>query len=70
MTAIHIEKLDKIYPTQPPVHALDKIDLTIKTGEFVALLGPSGCGKSTLLNLLAGFEPVTSGTLAVHGRNI
>jgi NitT/TauT family transport system ATP-binding protein len=70
MTAIHIEKLDKIYPTQPPVHALDKIDLTIKTGEFVALLGPSGCGKSTLLNLLAGFEPVSSGTLAVHGRNI
>lgn len=70
MTAIHIEKLDKIYPTEPPVHALDKIDLTIKSGEFVALLGPSGCGKSTLLNLLAGFEQVSNGTLTVHGRSI
>ncbi len=70
MTAIHIDKLDKIYPTQPPVHALDKINLTIKSGEFVALLGPSGCGKSTLLNLLAGFEQVSHGTLTVHGRTI
>jgi NitT/TauT family transport system ATP-binding protein len=70
MTAIHIDKLDKIYPTDPPVHALDKIDLTIKSGEFVALLGPSGCGKSTLLNLLAGFEQVSNGTLTVHGKTI
>lgn len=70
MTAIHIDKLDKIYPTEPPVHALDKIDLTIKSGEFVALLGPSGCGKSTLLNLLAGFEQVSHGTLTVHGKTI
>ncbi|MDO9279053.1 MAG: ABC transporter ATP-binding protein [Polaromonas sp.] len=70
MTAIHIDKLDKIYPTEPPVHALDKIDLTIKSGEFVALLGPSGCGKSTLLNLLAGFEQVSNGTLTVHGKTI
>ncbi len=70
MPAIHIEKLDKIYPTQPPVHALDKIDLNIQAGEFVALLGPSGCGKSTLLNLLAGFEQSTSGSLKVHGRAV
>ena len=32
-------------------------------GEFLCLLGPSGCGKSTLLNILAGFEPVTAGTV-------
>jgi NitT/TauT family transport system ATP-binding protein len=70
MTAIHIDKLEKIYPTQPPVHALDRIDLNIEAGEFVALLGPSGCGKSTLLNLLAGFEQLSSGTLTVHGRSV
>ena len=43
--------------------ALDGISLTIEDGEFVCLLGPSGCGKSTLLNILAGFEPVTAGTV-------
>jgi len=67
MSAIKIEKLDKIYPTQPPVHALNKIDLDVHAGEFVALLGPSGCGKSTLLNLVAGFEQASSGALTVHG---
>ncbi|MES2511268.1 MAG: ABC transporter ATP-binding protein [Pseudomonadota bacterium] len=67
MSAIKIEKLDKTYPAQPPVHALDQIDLDVHAGEFVALLGPSGCGKSTLLNLVAGFEQASSGLLTVHG---
>ncbi len=70
MSAIKIEQLDKIYPTNPPVHALDKIDLDVQTGEFVALLGPSGCGKSTLLNLVAGFEQPTSGVLTVNGNTV
>ena len=39
------------------------MSLTIDDGEFVCLLGPSGCGKSTLLNILAGFEPVSGGTV-------
>ena len=43
--------------------ALDGVTLTINAGEFLCLLGPSGCGKSTLLNILAGFEPVTSGSV-------
>jgi NitT/TauT family transport system ATP-binding protein len=70
MSAISIEKLDKTYPADPPVHALDKIDLQVEQGEFVALLGPSGCGKSTLLNLVAGFEQASSGTLRVHGEPV
>ena len=70
MAAIHIEQLDKVYPTQPPVRALDKIDLDVQAGEFVALLGPSGCGKSTLLNLVAGFEQLTSGKLTVDGQPV
>lgn len=65
--AIHIERLDKTYPTNPPVQALDQIDLEVRPGEFVALLGPSGCGKSTLLNLVAGFEHPSGGRLQVHG---
>ncbi|HEX5508757.1 MAG TPA: ABC transporter ATP-binding protein [Pseudolabrys sp.] len=43
--------------------ALEGVFLTIEDGEFVCLLGPSGCGKSTLLNILAGFEPASSGTV-------
>ncbi len=70
MSAIKIEKLDKTYPAQPPVHALDKIDLDVHAGEFVALLGPSGCGKSTLLNLVAGFEQASGGSLTVHGQAV
>ena len=70
MSAISIQKLDKTYPTEPPVHALDKIDLEVGDGEFVALLGPSGCGKSTLLNLVAGFEQASNGSLHVHGQTV
>ncbi len=70
MAAIHIEQLDKVYPTQPPVRALDKIDLDVRAGEFVALLGPSGCGKSTLLNLVAGFEQLSAGQLTVAGQPV
>lgn len=46
--------------------ALDGINLTVRSGQFVLLLGPSGCGKSTLLNIIAGFLQPTSGQ-AIHG---
>ena len=47
--------------------ALDGVDVEIVDGEFFCLLGPSGCGKSTLLNILAGFEPATSGSVTSDG---
>lgn len=51
------------------VHALDKIDLRVETGEFVSLIGPSGCGKSTLLRLIADLTPTTAGTVHVNGKS-
>lgn len=51
------------------VVALDKVDLTVFSGEFVALSGPSGSGKTTLLNIIAGLEEPTSGEINVLGRD-
>ena len=70
MSQLHLDKVFKTYPGNPPVEALKDIRLDIAPGEFVALLGPSGCGKSTLLNLVASFEPLTSGTLTMDGKPI
>lgn len=50
--------------------ALDHVSLDIEKGEFICLLGPSGCGKSTLLNAIAGFEPVTSGSIKINGEEV
>ena len=52
------------------VLALDDINLTVATHEFVALLGPSGCGKSTLLYLIGGFLPIEQGTISVFGEPV
>jgi putative spermidine/putrescine transport system ATP-binding protein len=50
--------------------ALADLDLTIRAGEFIALLGPSGCGKSTALNCLAGLLPLTSGSIWQDDKRI
>ncbi|MEU6812018.1 ABC transporter ATP-binding protein [Streptomyces sp. NPDC046831] len=50
--------------------ALDGIDLSIRAGEFVAVVGPSGCGKSTLLDLLGGLTPATGGRILLDGRPV
>jgi spermidine/putrescine transport system ATP-binding protein len=47
--------------------AVDRVDLTVDSGEFFSLLGPSGCGKTTTLRLIAGFEQPTEGTIFLDG---
>ena len=49
---------------------LDGIDLSVGSGEFVAILGPSGCGKSTLLRLIAGLERPRTGQICMGARQI
>ena len=65
-----ILKLDGVTRRFAGITALDGLDLTIKRGEFIALLGPSGCGKSTALNCLAGLLPLTDGGIWLDDRRI
>ena len=72
MAELVISKLDKIYrpSRKAPVHAVQSLDLTVKSGEIVALLGSSGCGKTSTLRMIAGFEDVSGGSITVAGKAI
>ena len=69
--AIRTERLLRHYQMGTTlVRAVDDVTVSIRTGEFVALLGSSGSGKSTLLNLIAGLDRPTSGDIYAHERNL
>ena len=52
------------------VTAIERVDLNVRRGEFVAIMGPSGCGKTTLLRIIAGLERANAGTLLLRGEDI
>jgi putative ABC transport system ATP-binding protein len=69
MDALVVEKVRKTFEAENvPVRALRGANLTVASGDFVALMGPSGCGKSTLLNLIAGLDVADEGTITVAGE--
>lgn len=71
MIVIETKGLTKIYnPKKIEVHALRGVDLTIKKGEFTAIVGPSGSGKTTLLNIIGGLDKATDGKVFVDGIDI
>jgi putative ABC transport system ATP-binding protein len=70
-TIIELKKIKKIYKLGDyEVHALRGINLTIKKGEFVAIMGTSGSGKSTLMNLLGCLDSPTEGDYFFEDKNI
>ena len=71
MTILQTRDLKKYYGAgDTQVKALDGVDLSVKSGEFVAIVGTSGSGKSTLLHMLGGLDRPTSGTVTVDGKDI
>lgn len=68
---IDITRLEKIFRTETvQTVALNNISLSIRDGEFVAVMGPSGCGKSTLLNILGLLDNPTSGSYKLDGKEV
>jgi len=68
---IKTNELMKVYRTdEVETTALNKVNLAVKEGEFVAIMGPSGCGKSTLLNILGLLDNPTEGTYEFMGEEV
>lgn len=71
MVILETKDLRKIYGTGGnQVHALDGVSLTVRKGEFVAVVGTSGSGKSTLLNMIGGLDRPTSGSVTINGKDL
>ncbi|HBC79825.1 MAG TPA: phosphonate ABC transporter ATP-binding protein [Bacteroidales bacterium] len=68
---IKTNELTKVFRTEEvETTALNKINLNVKEGEYVAVMGPSGCGKSTLLNILGLLDNPTSGSYLFNGTEV
>ena len=71
MVILQTKGLKKYYGAgDTQVKALDGVDLSVESGEFVAIVGTSGSGKSTLLHMLGGLDRPTSGSVSVDGQDI
>ena len=71
MSLLELKNISKIYHTEAgETVAVDRVDLRIEPGEFVAIMGPSGSGKSTLMHMLGLLDRPTSGTFLLHNEDV
>lgn len=70
-TLVNVAAVEKVFHRgSEEIHLLKDLNLTVPTGEFLALMGPSGSGKSTLLNLIGGLDKPTRGTVSISGERV
>jgi ABC-type lipoprotein export system ATPase subunit len=69
MPVVELREISRTYGSDPPVHALRGVDLTVDRGDAIAIVGPSGSGKSTLLNIVGCLDRPTSGTYLIDGND-
>lgn len=71
MEILRVENLFKVYGEgETEVKAINNVSLSVKKGEFVAIIGPSGSGKSTLMHMIGGVDRPTAGKVFVNGTSI
>jgi NitT/TauT family transport system ATP-binding protein len=73
MKSLTIQNLSKTYfdpYAGSNVTAVHDISLKVDQGEFISIVGPSGCGKTTLLNMIAGFLPISGGSISIDDKPI
>lgn len=69
--AVRLSGVTQVYVTEQGASlAVEQIDFSLQSGEFVSLVGPSGCGKTTILSMIAGLIPPTRGRVEVEGRQV
>jgi putative ABC transport system ATP-binding protein len=70
VTVLELTGVSKVYPGTPPVEPVAGVDLSVHSGDFMAVTGPSGSGKSTLLHLMAALERPSAGTVRIDGEDV
>src|SRR5215468_3367444 len=68
--SLRLEHVTRRFGKPGGVPALHDVSMTVRRGEFVALLGPSGCGKSTALNCIAGLIPLSAGAIWLNDERL
>ena len=66
---VELREISRAFGSDPPVHALRGVDLTVERGDAMAIVGPSGSGKSTLLNVIGCLDRPTGGTYLFDGND-
>ena len=64
---LELQNIVKLFPNSKEL-AVDDVSFSLEQGELLGLLGPSGCGKTTLLRIIAGFETISQGNVAIGGK--